>query len=173
MEWHQNARLRLALVAKLNPQTLARQAHSVQYAIRVEDKELKAEVVRSVVTISSPFGPIQVTVDDDDPVIRSHPQGKLRGRRRYYRKLSLAAERVVVHPGGWYDYKHWHVDWCGLGNLSWRERRSHLVALFAIYRRVLAQIEEWSEPHQCWLQIDAADFIPRRRVPPHPKPEWG
>ena len=52
---------------------------------------------------------------------------------------------------------HWHVDWRGLGNLSWRERRSHLVALFAFYGRVLAQIEEWSEPHQCRLQIDAAD----------------
>ena len=52
---------------------------------------------------------------------------------------------------------HWHVDWRGIGNLSWRARRSHLAALFTVYRRVLAQTEEWTEPYQCWLQIDAAD----------------
>jgi hypothetical protein len=111
----------------------------------------------TVVTISSWFGPIQVAVGDEDPIICVHPQGKVRGRRRYYRKLTLAAEKVIVQSDIWYDYRHWHVDWRGLGNFSWRERRSHLVALFAVYRQVLAQIEEWSEPHERWLQIDAAD----------------
>src|SRR5271170_2079838 len=102
------------------------------------------------------FGPIQVTVEDD-PIILMHPRGKVRGRRRYYRKLALAPERVVIQSGNRYDFMHWHVDWHGLSNLSWQERRSHLVALFAVFHEVLTKIEGWSEPHPCWLQIDAAD----------------
>lgn len=107
------------------------------------------------VTIPSWFGPIHVIPDADLAPYR--PRRKVRGRRRYYRALARDATAVTPARGAWYDRMHWHVDWPGLGNLSWRERRSHLAALFAMYRDLLAKTSDWTEPHQLWLQIDAAD----------------
>jgi|SRR5271165_935342 len=117
---------------------------------------MNVPVTSEVLTIESWFGPIRVTVGQDNPV-QWRPQRKVRGRRRYYRKLAVESESVVVQRCGWFELKHWHVDRLGLGNLSWRERRSHLAALFAVYRRVLAHTQGWSDPYECWLQIDAAD----------------
>ncbi len=101
------------------------------------------------------FGPIRIIPDPElGPWC---PTRKVRGRRRYYRALARDAERFTVELAGTFDYMHWHVDWTGLGNLSWRERREHLTALFTSLRRLLAQCAEWPEPHQVWLLIDPAD----------------
>jgi hypothetical protein len=107
------------------------------------------------VTIPSWFGPIRIIPDPDLGQYR--PTGKVRGRRRYYRTLHRDAEAFVISPEGAYDYTHWHVDWEGMGNLRWRERREHLAALFTTFRRLLAETAGWSAPHQVWLQIDACD----------------
>lgn len=101
------------------------------------------------------FGQIRVGVGEDYEQRR--PRWKVRGRRRYYRALERDAARFSVSDVGWYDYMHWHVDWWGTGNLSWRERRSHLAALFTMFRRLLAQTDRWEQPHQCWLLIDPGD----------------
>jgi hypothetical protein len=101
------------------------------------------------------FGPIQIP--DDPDWVQLRPVRKVRGQRRYYRSLDRKAARFHVELRGWYDLKHWHVDWGGLGNFSWRGRRAHLAALFTMYRRLLAQTRAWQEPHQCWLFIDAGD----------------
>lgn len=109
----------------------------------------------NVITVPSWFGPARV-LGDPGPVQR-RPWRKVRGQRRYYRVLARDAVRVKVQEGGWYDRMHWHVDWPGLGNTSWRARRSHLEALFAMYHRVLSQTAAWSAPYQTWLQINAVD----------------
>ena len=103
------------------------------------------------------FGPIRVRVSEDPDFNQLRPQGKVRGRRRRYRALHRDAARFEISPEGWYDYMHWHVDWDGLGNVRWRERREHLAALFTMFRRLLAETAGWNTPHQVWLQIDAFD----------------
>jgi hypothetical protein len=103
------------------------------------------------------FGKIRVRRADDPDFDQMRPRRRVRGRRRYYRTLRREAETFSVRPMGQYDYMHWHVDWSGLGNLRWRERREHLAALFTMFRRLLAETSEWSTPHQAWLQIDAYD----------------
>lgn len=107
------------------------------------------------ITIPSWFGPIRIIPDPEFGQCR--PRRKVRGRRRYYRELHRDAERFELPLEGWYDYMHWHADWPGLGNLRWRERREHLLAIFTIFRRVVAATVDWSAPHQLWLQIDAYD----------------
>lgn len=109
----------------------------------------------NVVTIPSWFGPATVLAGEDP--VQHRPLAKVRGRRRYYRALLRDAARVTIDESGWYDRMHWHVDRLGLGNVSWRERRSHLAALFAMFRDVLRTTSTWGAPHQCWLQINAVD----------------
>lgn len=108
-----------------------------------------------VITVQSWFGPARVLAGVDP--VQHRPTRKVRGRRRYYRRIMREATRVEVRESDWYDRMHWHVDWPGLGNMSWRERRSHLEALFAMYRDLLGKTAGWSVPHQCWLQINAVD----------------
>lgn len=105
--------------------------------------------------VPSWFGPIRIP--NDSEVDRMLPQGKVRGRRRRYRALHRDAARFAVKPQGWYDFMHWHVDWDGLGNLHWHERREHLAALFVMFRRLLTETADWPVPHQAWLQVDGFD----------------
>jgi hypothetical protein len=104
-------------------------------------------------TVASWFGPIRVGPDH----ARYRPREKLRGRARRHRALLREAERFCVDPNGGYDFGHWHVDWRGYGNLSWRERRAHVAALVVMFRRLVAQTSGWTRAHQCWLQLDAWD----------------
>ena len=103
------------------------------------------------------FGRIRVRHSDDPEFDQTRPAGRVRGRRGYYRALHREANSFSVRSSGWYDYMHWHVDWQGLGNLRWRERREHLSALFTMFRRLLADVKHWDTAHQEWLQIDAFD----------------
>jgi hypothetical protein len=105
-------------------------------------------------TISSWFGPIVI---DSNPDVAALRVSKVRGRRRYYRALRPEAATFCVHPEGWYDFMHWHADWPGLGNRSWKERSEHLRALFIMFERLTADVVSWPTPHQVWLRIDATD----------------
>lgn len=107
------------------------------------------------ITIPSWFGPIRIVKDPDLPQCR--PTWKVRGRRRYYRRLRRQADTFAVHPTSWYDLMHWHADWWGLGNLRWRERREHLAAVFTMFRRLIDETSNWTTPHQVWLAIDPYD----------------
>jgi hypothetical protein len=109
----------------------------------------------NVVTVPSWFGPARMPAGEDP--VQHRPHGKVRGRRRYYRGILREATRIELGENGWYDRMHWHVDRRGLGNSSWRERRSHLVALFAMYHDLLRKTSAWIAPHQCWLLINAVD----------------
>jgi hypothetical protein len=110
---------------------------------------------RRPTTIGSWFGAIRILRHPD--FVQSRPRGKVRGRRGYYRSLRREAESFSVKPSEWYDYMHWHVDWSGVGNLRWKERREHLSALFTMFRRVVAETDSLTSPYQVWLQVDASD----------------
>lgn len=72
---------------------------------------------------------------------------KRRGLRKYYRKLARLNEfacgenwLTYVHDADdWFNYAHLHFDWEGYGNLHWKERQSHLDALFRHYE-MLAEV---------------------------------
>lgn len=103
------------------------------------------------------FGRIRNRYSTDPDFLPLQPSRKVRGRRGYYRMLRRDAQRFSIQLAGWYDYMHWHVDWKGIGNLRWRERREHVRALFTMFSRLLEQTADWATPHQVWLQIDALD----------------
>lgn len=107
------------------------------------------------IAVHSWFGPVRIVPDPDlGPWL---PARRLRGQRRYYRSLARDAGRFTVAPGSWSDYMHWHVDWRGMGNRSWRARRAHLAALFTLFRRLVSQSAGWPWEHQVWLLIAPSD----------------
>jgi hypothetical protein len=62
---------------------------------------------------------------------------KQRGLRRYYKNLAIQNdfERMFFlgfqsEPNAWFDKWHWHFDWRGIGNNSFRRRKPHLDKLF-------------------------------------------
>lgn len=101
------------------------------------------------------FGPVHVSAESAETFRALQP--KLRGRRRYYRKLRRDAERFNPAISGWHDLAHWHVDSRGYGNESWRARRAHLEVLFCRFRRLLEHLDGRTEPYQCWVLVSAVD----------------
>ena len=84
-----------------------------------------------------------------------NPSRKLRGGRRYYKRLGRRAETFSVDltPGEWYDLWHTHFDWTGHSTRGGRVRREHLSALFVAFRRTLEQAANASMPVQIFLSI--------------------
>src|SRR5512135_1299736 len=68
------------------------------------------------------------------------PRGTFRGGRRYFRNIAARAERVTIEPlaDSWWDHWHYHADWHGWGNLSWRLRLGHLRVLCMVLRKIHA-----------------------------------
>jgi hypothetical protein len=85
---------------------------------------------------------------------------KLRGKKRYYRRLAEKSANFKLDLGGpndWYDFWHHHFDWRGQGNKSERERNEFLKATFSAFENVLEQLKEYKEPYQVWLSFAAND----------------
>jgi len=64
---------------------------------------------------------------------------KQRRLRRYYKNLSIHDdfERMDFldfqnNPNIWFDIWHWHFDWSGLGNNSYKRRKPYLDKLYRI-----------------------------------------
>ena len=62
---------------------------------------------------------------------------KHRGGKRYYRNLAIQNDfkkwewlDFSRNPDNWFDCWHWHCDWKGYGNLSFKRRKPHLEKLF-------------------------------------------
>ena len=83
-------------------------------------------------------------------------QRKLRGKRRYFRRVARRAslEKVRACPDGWWDLWHYHADWPGWGNVKWRYRVEHIRALCTVYRSILDQSEAFATPFQTWISLD-------------------
>ena len=80
---------------------------------------------------------------------------KLRGARRYFRKLSAWPESVRIKLGGdnWYDLWHEHPDFYGWSLRDGRARRAHLRVLFAAFRRVLHETAASAAPGQVFVTV--------------------
>ena len=87
------------------------------------------------------------------------PRGKLRGGRRYFRRVAREAVFGPVLPGAdsWWNLWHHHADWKGWGNIRWRYRTEHIRALCTVYRSILDLSESFHTPFQAWIALDEAD----------------
>ncbi len=84
------------------------------------------------------------------PNPRMVPKKKLRGRKRYVRKvLKIAANYdLETTKSDWYDGWHYHPDRHGYGNLGWRMRAPHLEALATAFVRWAEQLVHFHKPYQ-------------------------
>lgn len=84
---------------------------------------------------------------------------KLRGMRRYYRKLltKVPTYKLELENDHWYDMWHMHVDWHGFGNRNARALDQHLKALFLTFENFQKQLKGWKRPHQTWVQVHEYD----------------
>ena len=83
---------------------------------------------------------------------------KLRGKRRYFRavRMRAAEHRFESGPDAWWDLWHYHADWSGWGNRSWKHRVEHIRALCTVYRSILDHSEHL-ETCQAWISLDEDD----------------
>lgn len=93
------------------------------------------------------------------PNRKEAPRKKLRGIKRYFRRLfsKVEALELDVSEGAWYNFWHYHPDWYGYGNLNWPMRARHLEALAKAFGRFAQQLATSSRPYQLWIYLDAND----------------
>ncbi len=84
---------------------------------------------------------------------------KIRGQKQYYRRIMQKAQKFVpdLAPEHWYDYWHYHADWPGYGNLSWKHRKAHLAAYGEVFQTFVRLTAGYSLPFQLWLFLDVED----------------
>lgn len=82
------------------------------------------------------------------------PRGML-ATRSYYRKLRIKADRFKADlpRKKWCDLWHTHVDWDGIGNKSWVDRRKHVNALLRMLCRARLELAQASLPCQLFVTI--------------------
>lgn len=85
---------------------------------------------------------------------------KLRGLRKYYRKLETENDLEKANwldfedPELWLDHWHLHFDWWGMGNTSFKKRKPHLDKLF----RHFELLEEETQKLKIDFQLFAIIF---------------
>ena len=91
------------------------------------------------------------------PNPRMEPKRKLRGRKRYIRKvLKFAATFGLGNTASdCYGRWHYHPDRHGYGNSGWRMRAPHLEALATIFGRLAELLCHFHKPYQLWIYLDA------------------
>lgn len=90
---------------------------------------------------------------------RLGPRKRFRGKKGYFRQVRKDAERfeLNIDKGSWWDVWHYHADWAGWGNVRWRYRREHLLALSLVFRKIAASSERFSTPFQSWIYLSGRD----------------
>jgi hypothetical protein len=84
---------------------------------------------------------------------------KFRGHARYYRRLQRTANAFSIDLAAdhWYEFWHIHPDMKGRSNLGGKHRRAHLRALFLMFDRLVAQLDDHERPYQTWIEINSVD----------------
>jgi hypothetical protein len=87
------------------------------------------------------------------------PRRHFRGKKRYFRRLhhDAASFRLEHSPGSWWDLWHYHADWPGWGNLSWRYRLEHIRALAEVFRGIARDAARFTTPFQTWIFLSGRD----------------
>jgi hypothetical protein len=82
--------------------------------------------------------------------VKAHHR-KLRGGRRYFRRLLCWSGGIEVEfgPAYWYDFWRVHPDFQSWNTAGGRTRRAHLVALFQAFRRTVARVATYDGPRRC------------------------
>lgn len=77
----------------------------------------------------------------------------------YYKQMWKKARsyQVGMAKKVWCDYSHQHLDWNGLGNRSWLDRRRHLAALLHAFNRAQRELLGFSGPYQVFASVTPAD----------------
>ena len=93
------------------------------------------------------------------PSLKNAPRKKFRGKKRYFRKILDEAHSFSPSLGAddWYDMWHYHADWGGYGNLSWKYRLKHIEALCIIYKKFIENLPEFKKPYQLWIYLNQND----------------
>jgi hypothetical protein len=87
------------------------------------------------------------------------PRRRFRGKKRYFDRVRQDAEsfRIAVGPGASWDLWHYHADWPGWGNLSWRYRREHIRALAKVFMAIARIADQFATPFQLWIFLSGRD----------------
>ncbi|MFE4569724.1 hypothetical protein [Paenibacillus chitinolyticus] len=84
---------------------------------------------------------------------------KFRGKKRYFRHLWKKVNDFYLQPDNesWFDFWHFHLDFCGIGEHSLKLRREHIKAHLALYNILLKRLERIEKPSQSWICIHEQD----------------
>ena len=84
---------------------------------------------------------------------------KIRGQKQYYRRMMKKARDFVpdLAPEHWYDFWHYHADWPGYGNLSWKHRQAHIAAHCLVFKAFVRLTASYSLPYQLWIMLPVGD----------------
>ena len=82
-----------------------------------------------------------------------------RGLKRYYRNLETHNDFVDMqkslldfsNPDAWFDNWHWHFDWKGVGNNSFKRRKPHLDKLFRHFEILAELIKEFKKEFHLYV----------------------
>lgn len=87
------------------------------------------------------------------------PRRRFRGQKRYFRRIHEAAASFRLEHGGLdtWDYWHYHSDWPGWGNISWRYRLEHIRALAVVFSRIAQDESQIAKPFQTWIYLSGRD----------------
>jgi len=85
---------------------------------------------------------------------------KLRGRKKYYRNLinqEIPEWIDFENSDNWFDFFHQHIDNKDKGNKSWKSRKQHLDALFALAEKYEIELSKMNRDYQFWININERD----------------
>jgi hypothetical protein len=75
----------------------------------------------------------------------------------YYHRLRSKARAFKLPLKGdgeqWFDLWHTHFDWYGFGELSSVDRRRHLRFAFTAFARACADLRDWGQPYEAFVNI--------------------
>jgi hypothetical protein len=83
---------------------------------------------------------------------------KQRGLKRYYRNLETKNDFANwdrfdfdKNSNAWFDFWHWHFDWLGYGDNSFKRRKPHLDKLFRHFESILDKVKNYKNDFQLFI----------------------
>ncbi|MVN23514.1 hypothetical protein [Mucilaginibacter arboris] len=83
-----------------------------------------------------------------------------RGLKRYYRNLAIQIDfekptwKIYFNdPNAWFDDWHWHFDWKGFGNDSFKRRKPHLDKLFRHFDLLVEKTKKINSDFQLYTVL--------------------